>query len=565
MKISSAVRNIFGLAILFLYSSASAATLTVTTTVDTTAGGSLRAAIAAANPGDEITFASPLFDSPQTITLTPDGMGGLGGLLINKSLTITGPGAHLLTIGRPPPADHLDHNRMQIFNIGSNITVTLSGMTISGGLSASAGGGIQTSSINCHTTLIGCHVTGNYALSSGGGIRNNNPMTIIDSTISNNGTDGTGGGIYNTGALTITNSTISGNTGVGIYHFSGNVLITSSTITDNGVSATNAQGNGVYTIATLTVTVGNSIIAGNRNSDTAPDIVAPSPGGSFPEFASNGYNLIGNVGTVTAFNQTGDQTGVTNPMLAVLNFNDGSTPTHALLAGSPAIDKGNSFGSDTDQRGFMRPRDDTSIDPASGGDNSDIGAYELQALTLTSAVSRKTHGGIDHDIPLNLSGTPTVECRNSGGNHQLVFAFANDIAAGNISLTTQTGGSISGSPSFSGNTITVNLTGVADKQTITVTLDNVTDNFAQVLPTTEVKMSILGGDTNGNGAVTGTDISQTKSQVGHPVTDANCREDVVVSGGINSSDVGQVKLKSGNGLPPIMQGSDRSRKTRPTK
>ena len=91
-----------------------------------------------------------------------------------------------------------------------------------------------------------------------------------------------------------------------------------------------------------------------------------------------------------------------------------------------------------------------------------------QVLRITGAVSRKTHGATDHDIPLNLTGTPTVRCRSSGGSHKLVFTFVNDVVSGNASLTTQSGGSISGTPSFSGNTMTVNLTGVADQQTITV-------------------------------------------------------------------------------------------------
>jgi hypothetical protein len=463
---------------------------------------------------------------------------------------ITGPGAHLLTIGRPPPADHLDHNRMQIFSIGSNITVTLSGMTISGGLSASAGGGIQTSSINCHTTLIGCHVTGNYALSSGGGIRNNNPMTIIDSTISNNGTDGTGGGIYNTGELTITNSTISGNSGVGIYHFSGNVLITSSTITNNGVAAANSEGNGIYTIATLTVTVGNSIIAGNRNSDTAPDIAAPSPGGSFPEFASNGYNIIGNPGNVAAFNQTGDQTGVTNPMLAVLGLNNGSTPTHALLAGSPAIDQGNSFGLTTDQRGVARPNDNTNIAPASGGDNSDIGAFELPTLELTAAASRKTHGGAGPiDIPLPLSGQPGIESRNGDGNYTLVFAFTNNVVDGVAEVTEGTG-NVVGDPVFADNTMSIDLTGLANRHQVKVTLTGVTDEFSQVLPEREVAMNVLIGDTTGDGAVNASDVTLTKTQSGQAVTSANVREDVTGNGTINSSDVALVKSKSGSGMAP---------------
>ncbi len=103
-------------------------------------------------------------------------------------------------------------------------------------------------------------------------------------------------------------------------------------------------------------------------------------------------------------------------------------------------------------------------------------------LQLTTAVSRKTHAGAgDFDIPLPLTGTPGVECRNSAGNHTLVFTTSNTLVSGNASVTTGTG-SVSGSPIFVGNTMTVNLTGVTDVQTLTVTLSGVTDSFAQVLP-----------------------------------------------------------------------------------
>jgi Bacterial Ig-like domain len=57
--------------------------------------------------------------------------------------------------------------------------------------------------------------------------------------------------------------------------------------------------------------------------------------------------------------------------------NGGPTLTHALLEGSPAIDKGNSFGESTDQRGLPRPSDFVGITNAADG--SDIGAFELQA------------------------------------------------------------------------------------------------------------------------------------------------------------------------------------------
>ena len=54
-----------------------------------------------------------------------------------------------------------------------------------------------------------------------------------------------------------------------------------------------------------------------------------------------------------------------------------------FFPGSPAIDKGNSFGSITDQRGNTRPFDDPDTINAPGGDGSDIGAYEATVASLT--------------------------------------------------------------------------------------------------------------------------------------------------------------------------------------
>jgi hypothetical protein len=95
----------------------------------------------------------------------------------------------------------------------------------------------------------------------------------------------------------------------------------------------------------------------------------------------------------------------------------------------------------------------------------------------------------------------------------------------------------------------VNLTGVADVQKITVSLNNVTDLTGQVLPNTLVSMNVLSGDTNGNRQVNASDIGQTKSQSGTPVTASNFRQDVAVSGTITASDVGLVKSRAGNSLP----------------
>ncbi|MEP6602258.1 MAG: S8 family serine peptidase [Nitrospirota bacterium] len=170
-------------------------------------------------------------------------------------------------------------------------------------------------------------------------------------------------------------------------------------------------------------------------------------------------------------------------------------------------------------------------------------------LLLTGAVSRKIHGGAgSFDVPLPLTGEPGVECRSSGGSHTLVFTFDNTMVSGNASVTSGTG-SVSGSPTFSGNTMTVNLTSVADVQKITVTLNGVTDSSAQVLPDTPVSVNMLIGDTGGNKSVSASDLAQTKAQSGIPVTGANFREDVAVSGSIGASDIALVKSRSGFNVP----------------
>lgn len=174
-------------------------------------------------------------------------------------------------------------------------------------------------------------------------------------------------------------------------------------------------------------------------------------------------------------------------------------------------------------------------------------AYDY--LLITGAVSRKTHGGAgSFDIPLPLSGEPGVECRSNDGNFTLVVTFDNNVVSGNATVTSGVG-TVSGVPIFSGNTMTINLAGVADVQRLTVTLQGVTDTMSQVLPDTPINMNMLIGDTSGNKTVNASDIAQTKAQVGAVVTGANFREDVNVSGTLTSADVSLVKSKLGNSVP----------------
>lgn len=268
--------------------------------------GSLRDAITNSPTNSDILFDPAFFNVARTITL-----GGTE-LVINKNLTISGPGANLLTI--------TGNNVSRVFSIAAGFNVSLSGMTITGGngagtVASGSGGGIFN---NAGTlTLANSTISGNTA-TFGGGIRNftGGTLIVINTTISGNTANdnglGTCGGIDSSGNLTVTNSTISGNrapngnnNGGGIW--SGGVSsttanITNSTITNNSAGgATSASGVFRYN---GTVTIRNSIVAGNANSANQPDVVADDGTG----ITSNGYNLIGNPGTVT-FNGTGDQKG----------------------------------------------------------------------------------------------------------------------------------------------------------------------------------------------------------------------------------------------------------------
>ncbi len=168
---------------------------------------------------------------------------------------------------------------------------------------------------------------------------------------------------------------------------------------------------------------------------------------------------------------------------------------------------------------------------------------------LLSAVSRMTHGaGGDFDIPLPLDGTPGIEDRGSApGSLTLVFTFDEDVAGGDA-MVMEGAATVNGPPTFSDNQMFVNLTGVADAQTIKLQLDVMDINGHMHSPQT-VRVSILYGDVTGNGVVNASDVALTKSHLGEPVNSTNFRSDVNKNGSINASDVSFVKSHVGDGLP----------------
>jgi hypothetical protein len=182
--------------------------------------------------------------------------------------------------------------------------------------------------------------------------------------------------------------------------------------------------------------------------------------------------------------------------------------------------------------------------------------------TVQSAVSRKIHGTAGtFDINLPLTGPPGVECRTMGSTHDytMVVTFAGNVTvAGSpqAQLTSGTGcvgsaAACSGNVTVSGNMVTIPLTNIANGQTINVRINGVNSAGGNA-PTTDftIPMSVLIGDTNANGAVNASDLSQTKGRLGQTVDSTNFRSDVNASGTLNASDASIVKQNSGTSLPP---------------
>jgi len=185
---------------------------------------------------------------------------------------------------------------------------------------------------------------------------------------------------------------------------------------------------------------------------------------------------------------------------------------------------------------------------------TDIGngnVYKISSM-LVGAASRKIHGATAYDIDLPLTGNPGIECSSGGANGDYTMAFKFAVALSTVGNATVTGtGSVS-SRAIDGTDArqyNVNLTGVANAQNLTVTLTNVTDVAGNISSSVSATMGVLAGDTTGNGRVNSSDISQTQSQAGLPVTADNFREDVTVNGAINSSDISFVQSQSGMALP----------------
>jgi len=353
------------------------ATITVFSAADS-GPGTLRQAIFDASSGDTINFASTV----NQIQLNS----GSDELLINKNLTIDGPGADKLTV-------RANGGFFRIFHIApASITTTISGLTISFGRPPNNehGGGI----LNAGTlTINGCTISGNMTQGNNGngaGVANDGFLTVTNSTVSGNSTLAQpnetpyGGGIANTGTLTIANSTVSGNGpffsgystyGGGIANFNGGALIImNSTVSGNGIAdSVSGCGGGIFISVGSTATALSTIIALN-NGPSGPDVCGA--------LTSQGFNLIGNNAGAAITPQSSDQIGTPgapiDPLLGPLQYNGGPTFTRALQSNSPAVNHGDPNAPVQDQRGYYR------------AGVSDIGAFEFGGTVPVSLANIST-------------------------------------------------------------------------------------------------------------------------------------------------------------------------------
>ena len=308
------------------------------------------------------------------------------------------------------------------------------GTDVDSNLAQLQGGGIWTGSAIRTLILVETTVSNNDAGTSGGGIYNDGDTVEIrqSAIFGNTAHNGTGGGIWTRGqGFDAENVTISGNDaqaddeepadgagrGGGAYLSEGILDFHSLTVTDNSADV---EGGNIATQGPPNdqVHLTNTII-----SEGTPDNCSISPDDAVFSF---GYNLSDDgddgedLGTCLLDHAT-DLRGV-DPLLAPLALNPpGLTETHALNAGSPAIDSGPPTGQqqgaaclETDQRGVSRPQDGD----GNGTAICDRGAYERE--------SARVGGGGGGGAPPSPPG-PTTQTRIC----EILGTAGNDILIGN--------------------------------------------------------------------------------------------------------------------------------------
>ncbi|HYE31854.1 MAG TPA: right-handed parallel beta-helix repeat-containing protein [Methylomirabilota bacterium] len=327
--------------------------------------GSLRQAIIDAPAGEIITFAESL--EGQTITV------GYPWLLLDKNITIQGPGASLLTIQNA--------GGVRVLEIKNNAHANISGVTISKGNEIDfTGGGILVqggSRLELRDSVLAQNESRN-----GGGISIvEGAGALIEGCAFIGNKANNGGAIINAGATIVRNSTFSGNTAFGwgsaIRNY-GEVTIDHCTFALSNPDSINGAHSVLRNDPGARMLISNSVIGENRmraegvTSDN--EGVMEVSGANFcTREAIPGFTLVPTTGN-----------GGLNLGPLLLN---GDTPVHPLLANSVAIDAAVNSTIGVDQIGTRRPF----------GAANDAGAVEYWVNTPPTLIA--VTGGAMECIP----------------------------------------------------------------------------------------------------------------------------------------------------------------------
>ena len=293
-------------------------------------------------------------------------------------------------------------------SIVSDCSVSTTGITKAIGGAIFAGGGVYMN--DSSVTASSVHAAS--ADSIGGAISSPGAIALRTSTISGNSATGDGshfargGGIYAGHFFSSEYSTIADNRaeqGGGVFAFGGGsnrILLDNSTISGN--EASSWAGGLMVRSAPLSLNIRSSTIAGNRaptgsfggaylagvatlngtiiaGNSESNGLQASDLGGAPGTVVNGADNLI-----VASSLAVPADTLALDPKLGPLQDNGGYTWTHALLAGSPAIDRGSNVGNRTHDQRVVDVRHDggpTVVNPFPRvvGIAADIGAFEYGA------------------------------------------------------------------------------------------------------------------------------------------------------------------------------------------
>jgi Thrombospondin type 3 repeat len=360
---------------------ASASDFTVTSSVDDGTDGAavtLREAITSANAGntnDRILFAAPVTGTIQLTTALPT-------LANQGTLEINGPGANVLTVRGEGVTDPY-----RIFEVANSATVTIAGLAIRDGrTTGSVAAGVQNQGA---LTLNDVWVRDNTNVSGPGGLgtTSGDTTTINRSLFSGNASSvGAGSAIDASGTTVVRSSTITGNTsstsnlGAAVVATGGTASLT---IENSTVAKNTGTAAGTANIRAAAGTVSGAIkLLSTIVADPLTSTVNCSTGGAGDAFDSQGFNLEDSAATQCGLDQGNDFVNQ-DPALGALADSGGPTQTLAIPVTSPALDTGDApAGTNTDQRGVLRPTDLVAATP---GDDSDVGAYEVSLEVFRSA------------------------------------------------------------------------------------------------------------------------------------------------------------------------------------